>query len=397
MEKTVVFVVSILLELVVASSATAEGYRTSVGNDMSSIPLVVVKGRPYEMGFAFGKLMGQETRQLIGGFLESVQHFEHQAFTKEVGKPPKSRRYSDEVLDAAWTSTAPYIHERFKEQMRGISDGARIPLVTLRRVYMIPVVSDYSCSGAALWGKATADGHLYQFRNLDYIMDAGLQDYPVIVVALPNDGIAHVSTTFAGFIGVNTGMNAEGTVLSEMGDSPAKDYPFDLDGTPFFTLFSDLLHDAHSLHQAVDIIKQTKRIKKYHYIIANGKEKAGVKIKAHALELLIWKDNDDNDEVAPHIFEDIVYQAESRNPLAVQHIKENYGKYDAQLMIDLTKMVPIKGGNLLAVVYDATALLLWVSYAKGKVEAYKRPFIPIRLCNYLDYNADGPNVIDRVD
>ena len=213
--------------------------------------------------------------------------------------------------------------------MRGLAEGAGIPIETLRRAYMIPVVSDYSCSGAALWGKATADGHLYQFRNLDYIMDGGLQNFPAIVVMLPDDGIAHVNITFAGFLGVNTGMNAEGTVLTEMGDSPAKDYPYDLDGVPFFVLMSDLLHDAHSLDEALDIVRGAKRIKKYHYIIANGKDLAGVKIKAHAPELVIWKENDPKDEVAPRVFENIVYNAESRDPLAVRHIKENYGKYDA--------------------------------------------------------------------
>jgi hypothetical protein len=401
MNKLAPIIVAVLAGLVFPAFAPAAGYRTFVaagGKDAETkIPLVVVKGTPYEMGRAFGKLMGKESRQLIVGFLEAAQHSEYRAFTKEEGKQARPRRYTDAVLDAAWKATSPHIQERFKRQMRGLADGAGIPLATLRRVYMIPVVSDYSCSGAALWGKATKDGHLYQFRNLDYTMDAGLQDYPAIVVSLPDKGIPHVSATFAGFIGVNTGMNAAGTVLTEMGDSPDKDYPYNLDGAPFFTLFSDLLHDAHSLDEALRIVKSTKRIKKYHYIIANGKDEAGVKIKAHAPELLIWRDNDKNDEVAPLVFEDIVYNAESRGPLAVQHFKKNYGKYDSRLVIDLTRAVPIKGGNLMAVVYDATALQLWVSYAKGKTEAYKRPFIPVRLGDYLEYRTDGANVVDRVD
>lgn len=381
------------------SFARAEGYRTFVGEGEDAIPLVVVKGTPYEVGFAFGKLMEEESKRVITGFLTAAQLSEQLSFTKEKEgekTATRLRRYSDATLDAAWAATSPHISERFKQQMRGVADGAGIPWDTLRRAYMIPVVSDYSCSGAALWGKATADGNLYQFRNLDYIMDAGLQNDPVLVVCLPEKGIPHISATFAGFLGVNTGMNAEGTVLTSIGDSPSRDYPFDLDGTPFFTLFDDLLHDASTLDEALDMLKAAKRIKKYHYIIANGKEKAGAKIKAHAPDLGIWQDNDPTDEEAPNVFEDIVYQAEKRNPLAVAHIKAHYGKYDVQNVIDLTKIVPIKGDNLLAVVYDATALQLWVSYAKGKVEAYQRPFIPVRLTDYLDYRPDGPNVTARV-
>lgn len=394
MTRFVRIAVAILVCVCLAAVARAEGYRTTVGED--KIPLVVVKGTPHEMGFAFGRLMQAECRGLIGPFLKGAQAAEHEAFTKDPGKPPAARRYTDAILDAAWQSTSPHIHKRFQEQMRGLADGAGIPLESLRRATMIPVVSDYSCSGAALWGKATADGHLYQFRNLDYIMEGGLQNFPAIVVALPDEGIAHVSITFAGFLGVNTGMNAEGTVLTEMGDSSAKDYPYDLDGVPFFVLFSDLLHDAHSLDQALDIVRGAKRIKKYHYIIANGKDRSGVKIKAHAPELVVWKENDPKDEVAPRVFENIVYNAESRDPLAIRHIKENYGKYDAARVIELTRAVPIKGGNLLAVVYDATALRFWVSYAKGEVEAYKRPFTEVSLGDYLKYEPDRPGVVGKV-
>ena len=331
---------SIVLVVLGVSLAKAEGYRTFVGEGENKIPLVVAKGTPYEIGFAFGKLTKEESRKVIFGFLTAAQLSEHQSFTKEDKPGSLQRRYSDEVLDAAWASTSPHINKRFKQQMRGLADGAGIPIGTLRRAYMIPVVSDFSCSGAAIWGKASVDGHLYQFRNLDYIMDAGLQNYPLIVVYLPEKGIPHISATFAGFLGINTGMNAEGTVLTSIADSPSKDYPFDLDGVPFFTLFSDLLYDADSLDKALDMMKRAKRIKKYHYIIANGKDQAGAKVKAHAPDIAIWQDNDPTDEEAPRIFEDLVYQAEKRNLLAVRHIKANYGKYDAERVIDLSQNRP---------------------------------------------------------
>ena len=384
-----------LLTLTV-SFAHAEGYRTFVGEGENKIPLVVAKGTPYEVGFAFGSLTKEECRKVVCGFLMAAQLSEYQEFTKEANSASQQRRYSDEVLDAAWAATSPHINQRFKDQMRGLADGAGIPLKTLQRAYMIPVVSDFSCSGAAIWGKASVNGHLYQFRNLDYIMDAGLQNFPVLLVTLPEKGIPHISATFAGFLGVNTGMNAQGTVLTAIADSPSRDYPFDLDGVPFFILQSDLLHDANTLDEALTMMKRAKRIKKYHYIVANGKEKAGAKVKAHSPDIRIWKDNDPTDEEAPRIFEDLVYQAEKRNPLAIEHIKKNYGKYDVDRVIDFTKTVPIKGSNLLAVVYDATDLNLWVSYARGKTEAYQCPFVPVRLTDYLDYNPDGPNVIDRV-
>ena len=37
------------------------------------------------------------------------------------------------------------------------------------------------------------------------------------------------------------------------------------------------------------------------------------------------------------------------------------------------------GGNVVNVVYDATALKMWVTYAKGTEEAYQRPSVLIDL------------------
>ena len=47
-----------------------------------------------------------------------------------------------------------------------------------------------------------------------------------------------------------------------------------------------------------------------------------------------------------------------------------------------------KGGNVEIVVYDATDLRLWVSYAKGQQEAYQRPYAFLDLKN-LDVDGDG--------
>ena len=122
-----------------------------------------------------------------------------------------------------------------------------MPLAVLQAAHAIPLLMPYSCSSIAAWGKATADGHLYQTRNLDWKLGVGLHDFPVVVVYLPERGIAHVVPTFAGVIGAHTGMNARGIVLAEMGDSPAREAPYDLDAPHFMVFFRSLLYDADSL------------------------------------------------------------------------------------------------------------------------------------------------------
>jgi len=364
MTKARALLVASLVLLAIAASAHGAGYRTVAGSGDDAVPVVVVRGTPGEMGLALGSLLKAEIQGLVKVFLGTLQAAEPE-------------EYSNEALDKAWASVGPYTSPRFEQELRGIAEGAGIPFETLRRLHMIPVVSEYSCSGAAIWGKATRNGNLYQIRNLDYMTEVGLQDFPAVVVYIPDKGVAHVNVTFAGYIGVNTGMNAAGIALTEMGDSPASDKPYDLDGVHFTTMFRDILYDAGSLDDAVSMVKEARRIKKYHYIIGDGASKQGVKMLAHAPDLVIWRDNDETDEVAPRILDDVVYNAEGRDPIAYAHLKKYAGRYDHDAVIQLSKSVGSLGGNLLNVVYDATDLELWVAYAEGDECAYRRVYVHV--------------------
>ena len=54
----------------------------------------------------------------------------------------------------------------------------------------------------------------------------------------------------------------------------------------------------------------------------------------------------------------------------------------------LANTIPIKGGNVVNVVYDATALRMGVSYAKAGQEAYTRPYTYIDL-KKIDADGNG--------
>jgi isopenicillin-N N-acyltransferase like protein len=57
-------------------------------------------------------------------------------------------------------------------------------------------------------------------------------------------------------------------------------------------------------------------------------------------------------------------------------------------LIRLCNQIPMQGGNVVNVVYDATALPMWVSYAKGDQEAYQRPDVLLDLKTF-DTDGDG--------
>jgi hypothetical protein len=138
-----------------------------------------------------------------------------------------------------------------------------------------------------------------------------------------------------------------------------------------------MLYDADSLTETLSIFEQQPLTKRYHFVFGDGQtDKRAVKIRAHSPEpkgeqVKIWKDNDPTDEFAPNVLSCVVYNDEGRG--AFPTLKNDFGKLNGEKLVQLANSIPIKGGNVVNVVYDATDLRMWVTYAKGKQEAYLRP------------------------
>ncbi len=353
------------------------GYRFTLTNGMARVPVAVVGGTPYQMGWHLGRLMQAEIQRYIPAALAG--------FKQEL-------KLSDEALDRVWATSAAYTDDRFEQELVGLADGSGLPVRTLQHVHCLPLLMPYSCSSIAAWGAATEDGHLYQTRDLDWSLEAGAHEFPVLAVYLPAKGHPHVLPTFAGVIGANCGLSAAGIALSEMGDSPAREMPYNAHAPHFTSWFRTELYDAGSLSQALDIFRQQPQTKRYHFVFGDGRnEKKAVKIRFNSLlpapeDILVWGDNDPQDEHAPNVLSCVVYQDEERG--AFPTLKREYGKLNAEKMMALACQIPIKGGNVLDAVFDATALRLWVSYAGGDKEAYQRPFVFLDLAK-LDGDGDG--------
>jgi hypothetical protein len=299
---------------------------------------------------------------------------------------------SEVALRDVWARTAAFSDDRVEQELAGLADGAGLPLGMLQAMHAVPLLMPYSCSSIAAWGQATEDGHLYQTRNLDWSLEVKAHEFPVLVVYLPHQGIPHIVPTFAGMIGAHTGMNVRGIALAEMGDAPAKEMPYQIHAPHFTTFFRTMLYDADSLTSALEIFAAQPLTKRYHFVFGDGQaERRAVKIRAHAPEpaerrVLIWEDNDSTDELAPNVLSCVVYNDEGRGAFPI--LQSSHGKLNGRALVDLANRIPIKGGNVVNVVYDATALRLWISYAKGDLEAYQRPYVFLDL-KTLDADQDG--------
>lgn len=353
------------------------GYRFELTNGLSRVSVAVVGGTPYQMGWHLGRLMQQQIHEFIPAVLDG--------FMAELG-------VSAEQLDLTWSTSAAFTDDRFEQELLGLADGAGLALRRLQHAHTLPLLMPYSCSSIAAWGDATEDGHLYQTRNLDWSLEAGAHEFPVLVLYLPADGFPHIHPTFAGIIGANSGLNAAGIVLAEMGDSPRREMPYATHAPHFTTWFRTLLYDAGNLTQALNTFHTLPQTKRYHFVFGDGRqEHRAVKILAHSPEppdrrIRIWKDNDPTDELAPRVLPGVVYQDEGRG--AFPTLQAKHGRLNAPSLIEVANQIPIRGGNVLNVVFDATALRLWVAYAGDSREAYQQPYVHLDLLS-LDADQDG--------
>jgi isopenicillin-N N-acyltransferase like protein len=353
------------------------GHRITVGQGESQFPLVVVRGTPYEMGFHLGQASAREMQDFVPAALNGIM---------------QELRVDVATLVEVWGRSSAYADDRVEQELAGLADGSGLPLSTLQAIHAVPLMMPYSCSSIAAWGSATADGHLYQTRNLDWSMEVGAHEFPMIVLYIPNEGSPHVVPSFAGMIGAHTGMNARGIVLSEMGDASGKEAPYQVHAPHFTTFFRTMLYDGDSLSQVLGIFQALPQTKRYHYVFGDGQnEQRAVKVRAHSPEpadqrIQVWKDNDPADEFAPQVLTCVVYNDEGRG--AFPTLKKEQGKLTGEKLVELANSIPIKGGNVENVVYDATALRMWVSYAKGDQEAYQRPYAYIDL-KQIDADGDG--------
>ena len=407
MRKLMLFSLLVCVGMAVASCPGKQAEVFVLMNDNGSqLPVVVVRGTPFQMGLQYGQAMREDITVCVDRYyayaLDMVNEFlqDELELDIEVGRP-----LINVLLDASWTQMLPWVDDRFIAELRGIAAGSGVGFDTIRRLHTMPVLVPYSCTSICAWHTATSDTHLYQTRNLAYSIDAGLQDHACIVVYRPDAGYAHANFTFAGLAGVHTGLSERGLVLTEMDDSPDDDMPYDVKGHYFMFFFRSIMYDAMNLGDIETYLRGLDHIKKYHYVFGDGVGEAvgtayggqvgGFKMRAYAPDddFHYWYDNDPTDEFAPgndrhedgYIAPCIVYNDEGRGrPTTRQLLRTQYGDINERTMYEIARSTRINNSNLCMAIFDATDLEGWIRFATQTEEAYETAPFYFDMKEYLD-------------
>jgi flagellar hook capping protein FlgD len=185
-----------------------------------------VWGSHYDRGYAHGYLMGDQIREIavdyfIGAFLlynpityEYCRDYFDIHFSIEQKYLTEAQGMIDGMTDAEVNM---YITELDKD-IEAVDVLMANSLVDLYNLYFINSSLEFGCSSLSAWGESTLDdpllnGNLLITRNMDWSASQILVNNHLLIVNIPTEEneISWVSFSFAGMIGVLSGINSNGT------------------------------------------------------------------------------------------------------------------------------------------------------------------------------------------
>jgi len=353
-----------------------------------------IEGTPAEMGEQHGVLLKEHVQANL------------QAVTKEAYAMGKEMGMADPmpVVDMLWTQMAANTPPEYIEEIKGVAKGAGVEARDLQRMVAVTEAGEImrTCSAFCAWGKATADGKMYQSRNLDYTMDAGLQDHCVLLVAKPEGKLAFVSPSYAGMVGVVSGMNEKGLAVSEIGAGASKAEQ-NFNGTPMPFLLRQVLETCDSAVKAASLFENAKRTAGYNFVFGDPDHQTARACETSSKYFAVYADNTPEEKaIAGNLaMPDCVFRAEGvcdqqrikeaqhdtvgqchRYQVMGKGIKENYGKIDAAKAIAIAQAAAMDG-NLHSVIYCNTDRELWVANAVGMKRACDTEYKHFKMADLL--------------
>lgn len=175
-----------------------------------------LEGTYYDMGEEQARLLGRDTEMALRSGKNAIR-MSYPFIPPSLGIKA--------IYKYVYLKSAPFMPATFKDEMRGLADTSGIPFETIAALHAATYLT--SCSGAAAWGPASADGKLYFIRSNDIAVTIdpetgeAYHDRGMIVVMKPQGEIPYMFFTWPGFIGASDGMNAEGICKTRIDDGKA--------------------------------------------------------------------------------------------------------------------------------------------------------------------------------
>ncbi len=376
-----------------------------------------LKGNSYERGYQHGVLLKEQIQRNIALYIDQP-------------KSPIPGRVEEFAKNIPTLLSFVPLH--FKEEMQGLADGSGIAVNKIITLNLFPEM--FHCSGITISGPASKNGELYHARVLDYSIGKNLQSTAVLQVVEPENGIAFLNVSYAGFIGTVTGMNEQKIAIGEIGGLGYGSWR----GIPMAFLLREILEKASSLDEVKTILQNSPRTCEYYYIFSDGKtqESLGVYATASQLQFIApgttysliapsqlpenYGKNGDHDkfvltacEVETTPYQTLLFEQDyrlamlfrlqptdcllltgyphpERYPVLVERVLAGYGLIDEKALMEIIKRPVAREANLHNAIFQPSALKVWISQAGPENEpACDQPYQEWDLKTLLENPAAG--------
>lgn len=126
------------------------------------------------------------------------------------------------------------------------------------------------CTAFAVWDGQSADSSMLVGRNFDFFFGEDFARHKMVVFVNPTEGIPFVSVSWPAMMGVVSGMNMEGLIVT----LNAAEGPLNIEGrTPVSILARQIVQYASSIDEAVAIAEQTETFVSEQIFVCSAKER----------------------------------------------------------------------------------------------------------------------------
>lgn len=349
-----------------------------------------LKGTPYERGYQHGVLLREQIQHNIATYIDA---------------PKSSNQGRVEEFVKNISTLISYVSANDLEEMKGLAEGSGSDMNKIIILNLFPEM--FHCSGITVAGPATKNEDLYHVRILEYAIGKNLQNTAVLQIVEPDHGISYLNVSYAGFIGVITGMNQEKIAIGEIGGLGYGSWQ----GIPMAFLLKEIIQNATSLDDVKKTLQNSLRTCEYYYVFSDGKtcESIGVYATASQLHFISpgdsyallapshlpenYAENGDNDKfiLTSCSIENTAYQTllferdhrlallfrlqlpkcllltgfphPERYPVLAERTLDKYGKIDEKVLMEIIKRPVTRESNLHTAIFQPSQLKVWVAHA----------------------------------
>ncbi|MEQ8304677.1 MAG: C45 family peptidase [Cyclobacteriaceae bacterium] len=172
------------------------------------------------------------------------------------------------------------------------------------------------CTSFATWDDRSEDKSLIVGRNFDFFAGDDFAKNKLVLFMKPKDGHQFVSITWAGMMGVLSGMNDQGltvTINAAKSDIPSEAF------TPVSLVAREILQYASNIDEAYAIAAKRKMFVSESFLIGSYKDDKAVIIEKTENDIELFDSRTSEIICTNHFQSDGI----GSNPLNVQHIKES--------------------------------------------------------------------------